>query len=99
MSVNGMYAGNAQIPLASKDAVCRPDPEEMLQRCRRRMEEAKDVEASLIRIMDANINVSFSLDDRNGSGAFMTAIGSARLQYIQAKREEQRWLDEIDLGN
>lgn len=74
----------------SGDRICRPDPEEMLQRARERLEQVnKELEAykNFVRITD---HIPHSDE------AAVKILGALTLKQMSAEIEVERWLEEID---
>lgn len=84
-------AGIGEFGLA-KD--CKPDPEEMLQRARKRIEACDEAEKTLFALYESPVRIRFS-EGHNDIG-HLIALGSVAADRYEAKKQEKHWLAEID---
>lgn len=72
---------------------CKPDPEEMLQRSRKRIEECDKALNMLFSLSDMRVDIYFGRENRDAS---LCAIGHLVVQKRDAEKEQEHWLKEID---
>ena len=81
-----MFGDNTLVESATTGHECKPDPEEMLQRARKRKEKIQQDIHAYMGFDTYRINNDYALQ----------FLGAMHLRLYQAGAEEQRWLDEID---
>lgn len=76
-------------------AECRPDPEDMLQRARKHVENYEKAKAMFLELADMPVDIIFGNDNYLSVNC---AMGSLELGLIQARRDVEYWLEEINKG-
>ena len=72
---------------------CKPDPEESLQRSRKRLEELEKAKVNLM--MGAKGSYDAPSEAKNG---ILMAIGSLEFAILTTQNDVEYWLKEIDSG-
>jgi len=93
MIENGYDYPMAETGIGMKED-CRPDPEDMLQRCRKKIENIEKAKILLFALIDSPVRITFGND--NQSQPFLVALGSLEAQKYSTLKEEAEWLKEID---
>jgi len=81
--------GNSQIE-GNSLGECKPDPEEMLQRARQRIEACDRAERLIFELDELPIHVSDKTD------SFKQALGQIAIERRRAKKDEAHWLAEMN---
>lgn len=75
------------------NSACKPDPEEMLQHCRKTIEACKRAEEILMELDSVPVYVDV---DHEARRSFQIFVGAYRIKRLQATADQDKWLKEID---